>query len=90
MRIIAYVAHVVKLPVSHLTQITCTCYIARMDKIQSVQASQLGGQTIADIIRDGEPRVVTYHGRPEALIIKLPPGEKTLVELMRQIRKVVG
>lgn len=50
------------------------CYIRCMDEIREVQASKLDGSVVAAVIRDGEPRIITYHGRPEVILVKLPNG----------------
>jgi len=57
-----------------------------MDRItETVQASELDGRTVRAVIRDGRMRVITYHGRAEAVLVKLPNGdiEETLLELRR-------
>lgn len=53
---------------------------------KTVQASRLGGKTVAAVIRDSQPRVITYHGRPEALLIKLPDGEQEVEEMLQTMR----
>ena len=49
---------------------------------ETVQASQLDGSTVRAVIRDGKMRLVTYHGQPECLLVKLPDNEADSIEAM--------
>lgn len=45
------------------------CYISNM--VKRVQSSQLNGGTVQDVM-SGEITIITYHGKPAVLMVKLP------------------